>query len=114
MNNRRLYILLLITLAGILPVRSSAKSPFAKSGVIAASPAEMAMGSESQKQPGKKDEKKQKGQKEDTKKPEIKEVPKSKRQLKPSAVKTKINTPVKRVKPKINKPVKLIRKNLGI
>ena len=72
------------------------------------------MDSEIQKQPGKKDEKKQKGKKGDTQKPEIKEVPKSKRQLKPAAVKTKIKVPVKRVKPVIKKPVRLIRKNLGI
>ena len=65
-------------------------------------------------QPGKNDDKKQKGQKGDLKKPDIKQVPKSKRQLKPAAVKTKIKIPVKRVKPVIKRPVRLIRKNLGI
>lgn len=114
MNNRRLYILLLITLAGILPVGASAKTPFRNLSVISASPVEISIDSVIKKQPLKKDGKKQKGQEGDKKKPEIKEVPKSKRQLKPAAVKTKIKTPVKRAKPKINRPVKLIRKNLGI
>ena len=53
--------------------------------------------------------------KEDGKKAEVKEVPKSKRQIKPVAVGTriKIKTPVK-LRPIIKRPVGLIRKNLGI
>lgn len=111
MNNRRLYIFLLITLAGILPVGASVKIPFSSYRVISASPVEISIDSVIKKQPVKKDGNKQKGQKGDAKKTEIKEVPKSKRQLKPAAVKTKIKTPVKRVKPVIKRPVKLIRKN---
>lgn len=49
-------------------------------------------------------------------KPEIKEVPKSKRQLKPAAVKTliKIKTPIKRIKPIIKRPLGLIKRTLGV
>jgi hypothetical protein len=48
------------------------------------------------------------------KKPDIKEVPKSRRQLKPLAVKARIKIPVKRIKPVIRRPIGLIRRNLGI
>lgn len=93
---------------------ASAKIPFNIHRFSPASPDDISIDSVNKKQPGKKDEKKQKDQKGDLKKPEIKEVPKSKRQLKPAAVKTKIKIPVKRVKPVIKRPVRLIRKNLGI
>jgi hypothetical protein len=60
-------------------------------------------------------------EKQDTKKkgdqkPDVKEVPKSRRQAKPAAVKTKvrIKTPVKKIKPVIKKPLKLVHTNLGI
>ncbi len=58
-------------------------------------------------------EKKREDKKEDPKKPEIKEVPKSRRQVKPVAVgaKIKIKTPVK-IKPIIKRPIGLIRKTL--
>lgn len=66
--------------------------------------------STSKKQRGNPDDKK-----EDVKKTEIKEVPKSKRQLKPVAVgtKIKIKIPVK-IRPIIKRPAGLIRKTLGI
>ncbi len=66
------------------------------------------------KQPVKADDKNQKG-----KKPDIKEVPKSKPQVKPAAVKTriKIKTPVKKPvikRPVIKRPTGLIKRNLGL
>ncbi|NEU09202.1 hypothetical protein GZH53_12820 [Flavihumibacter sp. R14] len=47
-------------------------------------------------------------------KPDVKEVPKSRRQPKPAAVKSKvkIKTPVKKIKPVIKKPLRLVHKNL--
>ena len=69
--------------------------------------------------PAKSDKKQDEGQakkKRASKEPDIKEVPKSKRQVKPVPVKgkVKIKTPVKKIKPVIKKPVKPIRKKLGI
>ncbi|WP_026897356.1 hypothetical protein [Daejeonella oryzae] len=63
------------------------------------------------KQPASTDKKKEEV-KDEIKKPEIKEVPKSRRQLKPIAVKPKIKTPVK-IRPVIKRPAGLIRKTLG-
>jgi len=91
-----------------------AKKPLVAHPFVSGSLVDISIDSVIRKQPVKNEEKNKKGKKGDLKKPDIKEVPKSKRQLKPAAVKTKVKTPVKRVKPVIKKPVRLIRKNIGI
>ena len=115
--NRLCVFLLLIVMVFIMPAFASAEDLGMKinqhgltsSNVVDSIP---------QKQPVKKDDKKGDDKTQDPKiianKPDIKEVPKAKRKLKPAAVKTKIKIPVKRVKPVIKKPVRLIRRNLGI
>lgn len=60
------------------------------------------------------DERNKDGRKVDLSKPDIKVIPKAKRQLKPAALNGRIKIPVKRVKPIIKRPVGLVRKHLGI
>ena len=92
----------------LFPFVSSAKQEFAVYAMPDL-PVLTMSDSTSRKQPGKPDDKK-----EDVKRPDIKEVPKSKRHLKPAAVKAriKIKTPVK-IRPNIKRPMGLIRKALG-
>ena len=116
MKNCLRYILLFL-----LPMAFILLAPQAQAGLVAGTkflplPEVNAMpDSAGQKKPVVQDEKADKKKKADQK-PDIKEVPKSKRQLKPAAVKTKvkIKTPVKKIKPVIKKPVKLVRKTLGL
>lgn len=120
MNYSTLLIRFLFTaiLALTFPCLALAKTPGTLSSDIAVAN-ESIIDSNVRKQPVKgddlkQDEKNKGGKKGDVKKPDIKEVPKAKRQLKPAALKGKVKIPVKRVKPVIKRPVGLIRRNLGI
>ncbi|MEO8793932.1 MAG: hypothetical protein ABI390_00625 [Daejeonella sp.] len=112
MNNNKLFRILFISFWSLLlPFLASAKNSKIELKKYA-SLSSFAPADSTQKKP-KDVENKKDDKKDDIKKPEIKQVPKSRRQVKPIAVgaKIKIKTPVK-IKPIIKRPIGLIRKTL--
>jgi hypothetical protein len=118
MNINRLSVFLLLSVMVLIMPAFASAEPFGIKINMHDLTGSSAVDSIPQKQPATEDDKKGDNKTQDpkiiAKKPDIKEVPKAKRKIKPAAVKTKIKIPVKRVKPVIKKPVRLIRRNLGI
>ena len=110
---------MLTVAAFILPLMVSAKASFSPLAGLPVNTTASLPDSVIRKQPAAQDDQKQDDKKngpkvKDVKRPDIKEVPKAKRKLKPVAVKTRVKIPVKRVKPVIKRPIGQIRRNLGL
>jgi hypothetical protein len=115
-------LLLILFVALLLPAQAVAKRPAGlypvKSGMIVLIP-DSAAKKASVFDPAVQDDKKQDTKKQDEKKqegqnPEIKQVPKAKRQEMPLPLDTKIKLPIKRINPIIRTPVRIVRRTLGL